>query len=78
MRMLGKTLRSTTEVMTPSSVPNSESMPRVKSMRKKSTDQKGAHGNWLMASVKTMKASPVPEADCGGARQMRVARGGSS
>lgn len=56
------------EVMTPSRVPNSESMPRVKSIRKKSTDQRGAHGNWLMASVKTMKARPVPEADCGGGR----------
>lgn len=61
--MLGKTLRSTTEVMTPSSVPNSESMPKVKSMRKKRTDQSGAQGNWLMASVKTMKARPVPDAD---------------
>ena len=52
------------EVITPSRVPNSESIPRVNSMRKNKTDQKGAAGNWLMASVNTMKARPVPELDC--------------
>lgn len=50
--------------MTPSSVPNWESAPRVKSMRKKRMAQSGGKGNWLMASVKMMKARPVPAADC--------------
>lgn len=54
---------STTDVTTPSSVPNWESMPNVKSIKKNRTDQNWAPGNWLMASVKIMKASPVPEAD---------------
>lgn len=52
------------DVKAPSSVPNMLSNPRVSSMRKKSTDHKGAMGNWLMASVKAMNASPVPEPDC--------------
>ena len=34
--------------------------PRLRSMRKKSADQKGLAGNRLMASVNAMKASPVP------------------
>jgi hypothetical protein len=55
---------STTDVTTPSRVPNCESMPRVKSIRKNSTDQNWAPGNWFMASVKIMKANPVPEAVC--------------
>lgn len=59
----GNNFISTTEVTTPSRVPNWESMPKVKSIRKKSTDQNWAPGNWLMASVKIMKANPVPEAD---------------
>lgn len=58
--MFGKNFMSTSEVTTPSSVPNSESMPSVKSIKKKSTDHRGAQGNWLIASVKTMKARPVP------------------
>lgn len=75
--MLGKTLRSTIDVITPSNVPNSESMPRVKSIRKKRMDHRGAQGNWLMASVKTMKARPVPEADCGrGGRRLEGGGGG--
>lgn len=52
------------DVKAPSSVPNMLSNPRVSSMRKKSTDHRGAIGNWLMASVKAMNASPVPEPDC--------------
>jgi hypothetical protein len=30
-------------------------------MRKNSTDHTCAAGNWLMASVKAIKASPVPD-----------------
>lgn len=66
---------STIEVTTPSRVPNCESMPRVKSMRKNSTDQNCAPGNWLMASVKMMKARPVPAADC--VRMRRPSKGKS-
>ena len=59
----GSNFKSTMEVMTPSRVPNSESIPNVNSIKKNKIDHRGAHGNWLMASVKTMKANPVPEAD---------------
>lgn len=52
------------EEMTPSSVPNWESAPRVNSIRKNRTAQRGGKGNWLIASVKMMKARPVPAADC--------------
>lgn len=51
------------EEMTPSSVPNWESAPRVNSIRKKRMAHKGGRGNWLMASVNMMKARPVPAAD---------------
>ena len=55
---------STILVTTPSRVPNCESIPNVNNMRKKRTDQNCAPGNWLIASVKIMKANPVPDADC--------------
>lgn len=55
---------STMDVTTPSRVPNCESMPKVKSIKKNKTDQNGAPGNWLIASVKIMKARPVPAALC--------------
>lgn len=58
----GNSFMSTSEVATPSSVPNCESMPSVNSIRKNRTAQNWAAGNWLMASVKMMKARPVPEA----------------
>uniref|UniRef100_A0A182JDG8 Uncharacterized protein n=1 Tax=Anopheles atroparvus TaxID=41427 RepID=A0A182JDG8_ANOAO len=58
----GNSFMSISEVLTPSSVPNCESMPSVNSIRKNSTAHTCAAGNWLMASVKMMKASPVPEA----------------
>lgn len=51
------------DVRAPSSVPNILSNPSVKSMRKNRTDHSGAIGNWLMASVNAMKASPVPDPD---------------
>lgn len=63
LRILGKNMRSLRDVMAPSSVPNMESRPSVSSMRKNNTAQRGAAGNWLIASVNVMKASPVPEAD---------------
>lgn len=63
---LGNTFISMREEMTPSSVPNCESAPRVNSMRKKRTAHSGGNGNWLIASVKMMKARPVPAADCKG------------
>ena len=44
--------------------PNMDDRPRQKSMMKKSTDQSGATGILVMASVKTMKASPVPSTPC--------------
>lgn len=50
--------------MTPSMFPNMDDSPRVNSMEKKSTAQAGAPGMCRMASVKTMKARPVPEALC--------------
>ena len=47
-------------VRMPSMVPNMLPRPRLMSMRKNMTDQKGEAGKWVMASVKAMKASPVP------------------
>lgn len=58
----GKSFISTNEVMTPSNVPNCESIPSVNNIRKNKTAQIWAPGNWLMASVKMMNARPVPDA----------------
>lgn len=44
--------------------PNMEERPRQKSMIKKSTDHSGDTGIFVMASVKTMKARPVPSTPC--------------
>lgn len=44
----------------PSIVPNIVLSPRLSSMRKKRADQKGLPGRRVMASVKAMKARPVP------------------
>lgn len=44
--------------------PNMEDRPRQKSMMKKSTDHSGDTGILVMASVKTMNASPVPSTPC--------------
>lgn len=60
--IFGKSFMSTKDVATPSSVPNCESIPNVNNMRKNRTAHNCAPGNWLMASVKIMKARPVPEA----------------
>ncbi|KAH3771343.1 hypothetical protein DPMN_172658 [Dreissena polymorpha] len=62
-RTPGNIMRSLKEVMAPSSVPNMLSKPSVSSIRKNNTDQSCATGNWLMASVNTMKARPVPDTD---------------
>lgn len=63
LRRFGKSFISTMEVITPSNVPNWESIPRVNNIKKKRTDQNCAPGNWLIASVKIIKARPVPAAD---------------
>ncbi len=59
----GKSFRSTMHWTTPCMVPNCESMPRVKSIRKKMIAQIFGKGNWFIASVNKMKARPVPLAD---------------
>lgn len=53
-------LVSMSGVRIPSMVPNMLPRPRLTSMRKNMTDQKGEAGKWVMASVKAMKAKPVP------------------
>lgn len=58
------TLRSCRGTTTPSMFPNMDESPRQKSMTKKSTDHSGDSGILVMASVKTMKASPVPSTPC--------------
>lgn len=58
----GNNFMSTIDVTTPSKVPNCESIPKVKSIKKNRTAHNWAPGNWLMASVNIIKAKPVPEA----------------
>lgn len=48
-------------VMVPIMLPR----PRLISMKKNMTDQNGEPGKWVMASVKAMKAKPVPCTACG-------------
>lgn len=48
-------------VMVPIMLPR----PRLISMKKNMTDQNGEAGKWVMASVKAMKAKPVPCTACG-------------
>lgn len=60
----GNNFISTKDVTTPSKVPNCESIPKVNSIKKKSTAHNCAPGNWLMASVNIINAKPVPEALC--------------
>lgn len=57
-------LRSCRGTTTPSMLPNMDDRPRQKSMMKKRTDHSGDTGILVMASVKTMKASPVPSTPC--------------
>uniref|UniRef100_A0A182TFU7 Uncharacterized protein n=1 Tax=Anopheles melas TaxID=34690 RepID=A0A182TFU7_9DIPT len=56
---LGNSFISISEVLTPSSVPNCESIPSVNSIRKNRTAHSCAAGNWLIASVKMMNANPI-------------------
>lgn len=58
------TLRSCSGTTTPSMFPNMEDRPKQKSMMKKSTDHSWDTGILVMASVKTMNASPVPSTPC--------------
>lgn len=55
---------SSSGVMMLSMFPNMDDRPKVKSIPKKSTAQPGAPGMCSTASVKMMKASPVPAALC--------------
>lgn len=57
-------MRSCRGTTTPSMFPNMDDRPRQNSMIKKSTDQSGAAGILVMASVNTMNASPVPSTPC--------------
>lgn len=68
----GMILRSCRGTTTPSMFPNMDDRPRQNSMMKNSTDHSGDKGILVMASVKTMKASPVPSTPCrGGAVSQR-------
>ena len=51
-------------VVIPVMVPIMLPRPRLMSMKKNMTDQKGEPGKWVIASVKAMKARPVPCTDC--------------
>lgn len=73
--LLGMTPRSRSGVMMLSMFPNMDDRPRLKSIPKKSTAQTGAPGMWSTASVKTMKARPVPEALCNMAQVCQHAPG---
>lgn len=55
-------LLSFNEVMTPSSVPNIEPNPNINNIKKNKIAHIGGIGNWMIASVKTTKAKPVPSA----------------
>lgn len=50
-------------VVMPAMVPIMLPRPRLMSIRKNMTDQNGEAGKCVMASVKAMKASPVPCTD---------------
>lgn len=52
--------RSVSGARMPSMVPNMVLRPKLSSIRKKSADQKGLPGSEDMASVKAIKARPVP------------------
>lgn len=56
--------RSVSGARMPSIVPNMVLSPKLSSMRKKSADQKGLPGSSDMASVKAIKAKPVPSTPC--------------
>lgn len=60
----GTTLRSCKGTSTPSTFPNIDDKPRQKSMMKKRMDHRGETGILVIASVKTIKAKPVPSTPC--------------
>lgn len=60
-------------VVMPVMVPIMLPRPKLISMKKNMTDQKGLAGKWVMASVKAMNARPVPWTAWGG-RQSRGKR----
>lgn len=64
-QLLGTILRSCRGTRTPSMLPNMEDRPRQKSMTKNKTDHSGDKGIFVMASVNTIKARPVPSTPCG-------------
>lgn len=47
-------------VVMPVMVPIMLPRPRLINMKKNMTDQRGEAGKWVMASVKAIKANPVP------------------
>lgn len=55
---------SRTGVVIPVMVPIMLPRPRLMSMKKNMTDQNGEAGKWVIASVKAMKARPVPWTAC--------------
>lgn len=59
-------------VVMPDMVPIMLPKPRLISIKKNMTDQKGEAGKWVMASVKAMKARPVPCTDCWGDEEKLV------
>lgn len=60
----GIILRSCKGTSTPSIFPNIDDKPKQKSMMKKRMDHKGETGILVIASVKTIKARPVPSTPC--------------
>lgn len=58
-------MRSCKGTSTPSIFPNIDDKPKQKSMMKKRMDHKGETGILVIASVKTIKARPVPSAPWG-------------
>lgn len=58
-------LRSCKGTSTPSMFPNIDDKPKQNSMMKKRMDHKGETGILVIASVKTIKAKPVPSTPCG-------------
>lgn len=58
-------------VVIPDMVPIMLPNPRFISIRKNMTDQNGEAGKWVMASVKAMKARPVPCTDCSGGERTK-------
>lgn len=65
-------MRSCKGTSTPSIFPNIDDKPKQKSMTKKRMDHKGETGILVIASVKTIKARPVPSAPWGRFRIINI------